>query len=199
VTTLNLQAGASSDDAHETAGGTVILTDAYPALVVSGAHFGFRFLNATIPPGPTINTATIQTYNHSTSYDGIHCNIYCEDVDSASTFTASTNNIEGRSRTTASVSWSQDSAGTGWKTSPDISSAVQEVVDRAGWSSGNSVATLLDLTSGASWQIRMWDYDSSYAPKLDIDYTPPATGGQPMALRGQAVPGLRPWARAGRL
>jgi hypothetical protein len=37
-----------------------------------------------------------------------------------------------------------------------------------------------------------------YRPQLVVDYTP-ATGGQPMQLRGQAVPGLRPWARAGRL
>jgi hypothetical protein len=200
MTTLNLQVGASTDDAYESSSGTMYLVATNQTTTSAGRYFGHRFLNVAIDPGSTIDLATLQVYCNNATYDDIRFTVTGEDIDDAPTFSSSSGNISGRADTAASVNWDANGVGAGWQSSPDLVAIIQEIVDRAGWSSGNDLVLICLTTIGIYFDERMWDYaGNTEGARLDIDYTPPATGGQPMALRGQAVPGLRPWARAGRL
>lgn len=142
----------------------------------SGAHGGTRFLNVTIPQGATINSATLEVYIATTSYDDPHIDIYGEDQDNAGVFTTAANNIQNRTRTTAKVDWDGTGIGTGWETLPDVATLIQEIVNRAGWSSGNALAILFDGMTSVALRFRQWDYSThTLGAKLAIDYTPPAT------------------------
>ena len=70
--------------------------------------------------------------------------ITAEDTDDAATFDE-TNLVTARTSTTANVKWTVDVAWTMWKpySTPDLGSVIQEVVDRAGWAPGNSIALIL--------------------------------------------------------
>jgi len=73
--------------------------------------------------------------------------------------------------------WTED----GFYNSPDLSSVGQEVVDRGGWSSNNSMAFLITGDSGHIRRAFSWDGsiswwgDGSGAATLHIEYEVPAT------------------------
>jgi len=176
MTTLNLQVGASSDDVHQAGGGNVTLTGTTISVGTTTEWAGFRFQNVTIPPGSIINTASIQVKVFSTTFDDPNVDIYGEDVDDASTFVASNNNISNRTRTTAKTTWNNTGIGSGFRTSPDIAAVIQEIIDRAGWLSGNDLNIILDGLASSSFVFYSYDNAAADAPKLDIDYTAPASG-----------------------
>lgn len=153
---------------------------------------GLRFTNITIPQGSTINSANM-TFKSYFTRGGTTVNsvIVGHDTDNASTFSTLADYqarrgiiVGGASNanlTAANVSW--NSIGT-WTensdyTSPDISTIVQEIVNRAGWASGNAMALFWDDHAGASTlgAYRQYQQEAGYpsgAPtraKLDITYT----------------------------
>ena len=81
--------------------------------------------------------------------DDAQLDIYLHDVDDPAALGAGdTPDVLGRTRTTASQSWTDNNlnnvaTGGGWVQSPDISAVVQEVIDRPGWASGSALAPLL--------------------------------------------------------
>ena len=100
-----------------------------------------RFLNVTIPQGVTINSATITVTAVVTDPDEVTTKIKGIDEDNTATFTS---DPTGRAETTAGVDWdfgnvTQDEQ----YTSPDISTVIQEIVDRGGWSSGNALGLFI--------------------------------------------------------
>ena len=170
MTTLNLQVAASADDAFENAASAMTLTGAAISLAAAGQWGGLRFLNVTVPNAATVNTATLQIYIASTSNDNVYLDAYGEDVDDAATFTTSAANISGRTLTTAKTPIGSSNVGAGWY-SINVTSAVQEIINRAGWASGNDLAIILDALTSVDVQLRTWDHDTALAAKLDIDYT----------------------------
>jgi hypothetical protein len=104
---------------------------------------GLRFQDVTIPPGATIDSAFIIVFSHEEKLedDVAKITIYCEDTDDAVTFDEN-NLISDRVSTTATVDWTVNEYWGIWKpySTPDLKTIVQEVVDRSGWSSGNSIA-----------------------------------------------------------
>lgn len=173
MTTFSAYVAASSDDAYQS-GSTVTINGGYPNTNGSTVWVGFRFTNVTIPAGSTINSAYINL--SILAADDPDVDIYGNDVDDAATFTTASNDISSRALTTAKVNWTATNIGAySRKDSPDIKTIVQEIIDRAGWSSGNAIAILFDSLS--SNYINFKAYDSGegatqYA-KLTIDYTPP--------------------------
>ncbi|MBO6779073.1 MAG: T9SS type A sorting domain-containing protein [Rhodothermales bacterium] len=174
----------SSDDAEQAvSGGSMDLNSSDLELMTDGGeqYVGMRFQSIAIPQGASISSATVQFHVDETEANtAIEVTIRAEDVDDASTFTSSNNNIGSRTETTASVSWSiphwQSVSDEGAdQQTPDLSSVIQEVVDRSGWNSGNDIVLIFKSASGSGIRTaEAYDGESSNAPRLDISYlTPP--------------------------
>ena len=188
-TDFSAQVTPTSDDAEQN-GSSVDISSSYLDLFFNAGvdYVGVRFQNVTIPAGATINAAVIRFtsgFNKSTGTNG-SITINCEDADDASTFTTGSNNISGRTLTTASSSWSNEVA---WLLNqpydtPDFSQAVQEVVDRGGWASGNAMAIVLTVNSSTAGHRSAYSRNGSsgWAPELRITYTEALPGGSTWEL-----------------
>lgn len=189
MTVLNLQVTSGANDAYDVAD---VSYDASSVRFNAGtfdvSNFNYRsaarFVSVSIGNGETINTAAM-TLRASTTHSGTDCRtkLSCFDEDNAS-LPASSAAWNGASKTTAQTDWD---IATVWSvdsdyTSADFSASIQEIVDRGGWSSGN--ALVVDWSNDGSPTSannlrRAYSYNgsSTYAPKLDIDYTAGGGGG----------------------
>ena len=179
----------SSDDAEQL-GSTVTLTSSDLDIFQDSEadYIGIRIQNVTIPAGATINAAVIRfvAQDDGPSSTNGSMTINCEDADDAATFTTGSNNISGRTLTTASAAWSNAEI---WLTNqsydtPDFSQTVQEVIDRGGWASGNAMVVVLTNNSSNANDRDAHSYDgnSSLAPELRITYTEALPGGSTWEL-----------------
>jgi hypothetical protein len=60
-----------------------------------------------------------------------------------------------------------------WQSLDDIKLVLQEVVNRPGWKSGNSLSVILQGFGGGSWGrkfVSSYDGDPTHAPRLVITY-----------------------------
>ncbi len=174
MATWNGIVGASSDDAKQ-AGTTVTLTDS-PIILTAGTHWaGLRFQSCPIPNSATINssTLTLELITGFASPDGMV--IYGEDVDDAATFTTGTNDISGRTLTTASVTWTGATLGAGDRSPGDLSAIIAEITTRGGWSAGNDLALIFDAISATSLRFTSYDGSTSTCARLVVDYTAAGT------------------------
>jgi hypothetical protein len=106
---------------------------------------GLRFNNIAIPQGATIINASIQFHVDATHPDEpIILRLKGHDIDNAPIFTSTDFDISSRANTTAFVDWNipdwvnVSDEGPAQRT-PDLSAIIQEIVDRGGWLSGNSI------------------------------------------------------------
>ena len=146
---------------------------------------GMRFLNITIPKGSTITAAYITlTCRAAASLTVVNSKIKGEAADNPVTFSTLAD-YQGRAKTTAVVSWDAIPAWTKDTdyNSPEIKTIIQEIIDRANWSSGNALVIFWDDHDNLSTQVALtrrpgYSYDDSptKAPKLHIEYTPAAKG-----------------------
>jgi len=152
---------------------------------------GMRFQNVTIPQGATITAAYITIYCY-TPCNGtvVRTRIIGDDEDNAAAFStladfqARRGIIVGGANdnyiTSAYVDWdgmAAWSAGVSYN-SADISAVIQEIVNRAGWASGNALVLFWDDFNDRSDHNtdcrrigRPYDGDAANAPKLHIEYT----------------------------
>jgi uncharacterized repeat protein (TIGR01451 family) len=178
---------ASSDDAEEegpdgTSPGNMYLNSSDIELVedfepsTSGTQqIGLRFEDVSVPPGATITNAYI-TFRAvaadapNTNNESVSLTIEGQAADNPGTFTSTVNDISNRLRTTASVGWSPVAwtSGTDYNT-PDLSAIAQELVNRSGWSSGNSMVFI--VTGSGSRSSESWDDPGSNPAQLTIEYT----------------------------
>ena len=172
---VEIQVSAGSDDAEQTAS-TVSLGSR--DLDISGRFVGMRFNGVDIPQGATILNAYIQFQVDERGTDDTNLTINGEAVDNASTFVAAPGNISNRPLTTASVAWSPPEwitvgDATALQRTPDISSIIEEIVGRAGWSNGNSLVTILSREANGLRKAESFegDPDPSGAPILHVEYT----------------------------
>ncbi len=189
-TTIDEQVGAGADDAHEqhTGGGFTSTASFIKMDDDFGDAFRFisgsRFSSVAIGNADTIDVATMDVNVLGTSTDDASVNIHGEDVDAADDF-STTADVFSRTKTAASTEWTAASIGAGWNTSPGFISAVQEVVDRGGWASGNAMVIFLtgrDAIDNQPFRAKSYDGDTALAPKLHIEYT--GVGGETRSLAG---------------
>ncbi len=134
---------------------------------------GFRFTGVTIPQGATITSAYLTLNSAGVSGAIQQKFINGEAADNAATFSTAAD-YNGRTRTSASVSWTAGAWTSGtWYNSTDITTVVQEIVNRAGWTSGNAMA--LFWYDGTGWngvQARMMagSYCTGAANKLVVTW-----------------------------
>lgn len=184
MATFNAAITQSADDARETGSGTVSITNAYVWSQSTNDYIGLRFQSVTIPQGSTINSAYLTVYLGNDA-DDPDLLIWCQDADDTAAFTTTNDDISGRTKTTASVAWQDTNLGYSQQVqTPDLKTIVQEVIDRPGWTSGNSIAfILLGQTAAYDFVMAAWDSSDPEA-ELDIDYTAPgAAAAKPKTAR----------------
>ncbi|MEJ2682082.1 MAG: VWA domain-containing protein [Gammaproteobacteria bacterium] len=112
---------------------------------------GLRFQQVNIPQGATVTAARINFFAsiaHST-VDGLKLRIRAENTDNAAPFTATPFSLSARAKTASEVIWEPDSD---WPlgeslTGPDVTSLVQQVVNRTDWCGNNALALYLEPTA----------------------------------------------------
>ena len=169
---------ASSDDAEEIIDlGTVNLGSRDLEMAEKnnkGRLVGMRFNDLSIPKDAIITKAYLQFQVNDTNSDsGGSLGIVGEVTDNAATFLAINTNISSRIQTGAEVVWmpeqwsTQNEAGPDQKT-PNIAPVIQEIINQAGWSSGNSL--VLIITGNAPRSAESFDGDPAAAPLLHVEY-----------------------------
>ena len=196
MTTLNLVLSANLGDEDASGGiddggkrpdmGVVVDT----TLLSPGSHgsgqevsAGARFTSVTIAQAATINSADYSMVADATYASGgtVSFIVCCQAADNAAALVGSgSTDMDGATRagTTADSTWNQNSVTVGTRYTVSITSAVQELVNRAGWASGNAAVVLVDTAAATTlgeWQdYRAFNHasgGSSGGPHLDIDYT----------------------------
>lgn len=146
---------------------------------------GLRYQTIAVPNGATIDLAVIKTTRSST-FGSPQIQWYGDDVDDAAAWSGSSKPSD-ITKTTASAN---ANTGAGLQ-SQDITSIVQEIVNRGGWSSNNDMRFALDHLGGTTTGVWAF-YDVAHptgAPAvLEIDYTVGGAAGQPAVKRFGGVP-----------
>lgn len=150
---------------------------------------GMRFPSVNVPQGATVSNCYISLYTEGSGNSGgtaVKQVIKAQDVDNATTFSTESDfknrfGVNGGTdaTTTASVTWNDFGAWTAgnYYQSSDVSTIVQEVVNRAGWSSGNAMVFTINDWANATGDgnYRKADgyatgYAAARAPKIHIEY-----------------------------
>lgn len=150
---------------------------------------GMRWRNVTIPKGATILTAHVHlrcSLNHAVT--GVLARIIGDLEANAAVFSdftdyrarrgTSCGGANNTKRTVAEVDYTPEDT---WVkdveyTTPDISAVIKEIVDQAGWASGNALALFIDdhdertLSDGLKKAANSFNGSAEFAPKLHITY-----------------------------
>ncbi len=174
---VDVRVASSSDDAEEIVfSGSVNLTSTDLELVEDLGFtqtVGMRFANVAVPNGVTITSAWIQFKAAAKNTGPSNLSIQGEAADDAATFVDASANISTRTLTSAVVAWSPGNwknvgeAGPDQQTA-DISSVIQEIVDRPGWTSGN--ALVIVINGAKTRTAESFDGDAGGAPLLHIEF-----------------------------
>jgi hypothetical protein len=175
--TTTLRVSANFDDAEQSQ--RLDDTDGSGDLDLGVVVSGLRFTNAVIPRDATINSAFLQ-FTSDQGFAGnnttaLTLNLFGEASDSATSFGGNFANVNGRTRTTASVNWSVPAwtatgqAGAAQR-SPDLKAIVQEIVKRPGWQSGNALAMII-AGSGGRREAESYDGNKTRAALLEVTFS----------------------------
>jgi uncharacterized protein YjiK len=177
VLTQEVPVGASEDDVEERQSGRMWLANSDLELVTDGTNVqkvGLRFTGVMVPHGGTIVKAYVQFQVDEASSEQTNLAVAGEASDNSARFTTTKFNVSSRPRTTASVPWSPPAWTRGGlrgaeQRTPDISSVLQEIVDRPGWLAGNALAVII---TGFGRRVAE-SIEGNAAPLLHIEWATP--------------------------
>ena len=170
----------SADDAEESSGAVMYLTSSDLELVYDGNNqtVGMRWTGLGINPGATITSAYIQFSAKESQSEVTNLVFRAQAADNPATFGTANGDVSTRPRTTAAtnwapVAWTLGEVGANQRT-PDLSAAIQEIVNRPGWAYGNALVMIVNGTGHRT----AWAYNGSTtaAPLLHVEFvggTPP--------------------------
>ena len=175
---LDVRVEDSFNDAEEATSGAMALTSSDLELVYdnyndSDQTVGIRFTDVAVSQGATIVNAWVQFQVDEKSSEPTSITIKGEDTDDAQRFASSKWDISSRTTTESAVQWSPaqwmsvGDAGVEQQT-PDIAPIIQEIVNRPGWSRGNSL--VLIITGTGKRVAESYNGDPNGAPLLHIEY-----------------------------
>ncbi len=151
-----------------------------PGVTKANQSVGMRFNGVSIPRGATITQAYVEFQVDETSSEATSLVLHGEAADNAAAFSTSARNVTSRVRTSASTAWNNIPAWTavGAKVqSPDLSGVVQEIVNRTGWSAGNSLVILVD---GSGRRVASaYESGAATAAILHVAYLPAGASASP--------------------
>lgn len=140
---------------------------------------GFRFVNATVPQGAAIRRAVIRLYFSTISTSGINApRVAAEDADNSAVFTTDASSISSRTLTSQepySYSRIHDNPANNYYEF-DVTTSVQTVINRVGWSSGNALTIVINRgTNTSEYTVHTKENTGSDDPQLSIVYDDSAT------------------------
>lgn len=138
--------------------------------------FWCRFDGVTVPAGATIEDVylTFQAWTEGGDGVGTKTNIYCEAADDPAA-PANYGDADGRTRTTAFSAWDDYDFpdNTNDYDTPSFVTALQEVIDRPGWASGQAIQVFVDDDGGTNFYYSVRGMDQvpdPNAPDIHIQY-----------------------------
>jgi len=131
---------------------------------------GLRFQMVGVPKDATITSATIEFQTDEVATQPTSLTIRGQAADDASPFGNAPNNLMSRPPTAATVNWMPPPwTMVGQKhQSPNLSTIVQEIVNRAGWASGQDMVFI--IVGMGTRPAESFDADPNAAAVLHIDY-----------------------------
>lgn len=179
-----------SDDVEESAMGWMYLDSTDLELVYDSDNqtVGIRFKGVNVPKGATITNAYIKFAVDETTSATTSLSIRGEANPNAAAFTAADRNVSSRLKTTNVVSWAPAS----WPTlgasqqTPNVAPIVQEIVNQAGWVSGNSMVMM--FTGNGSRVAEAYEIDPAKAPLLHIEYSAAASATSTATVTATTIP-----------
>ncbi len=168
---------ANTDDAEERISDGHMYLDSSDLEMVDDTEYagyqtvGMRFQNLNLPQGADLTKAYLRFTAKDAKSGTCNLTFYGQDENDAGTFTSTSYNISGRTKTTASVGWSPSA----WThryvyDTPDISSVLEEIVGRAGWVSGNDIALIVTGPDNHERRTFSREGQAASAPVLLIEY-----------------------------
>ena len=174
--TLAIPVATGSDDAEERQDNSVKTTSGDLELIEDKniQTVGIRFVNHNIPENASIQNAYIQfTVDETKNINPSNLTIYGEAKDFPQTFQEIDFNISSRSKTIASVSWSppiwsQNGASGSDQRTTDLSSIIQELVNRNGYSDNSPLAFIIEGIGRRTAEA--YEGGADVAPTLHVIY-----------------------------
>jgi type IV pilus assembly protein PilY1 len=180
------QVTSSENDANQRVSNGSLSVNANPMVLGMDGNnaqiVGMRFDSLQVPAGSRILSAYVEFTAAASDPSGNpappspQLRITGQSTASAAPFQSGLYDISNRRTnfgTTATVNWTPDTwtSGLPYRT-PDISSVVQEIVNRGDWANGNALALLIDApnttASNSKRRARSYDTGASSAPRLII-------------------------------
>ncbi|WP_299249364.1 T9SS type A sorting domain-containing protein [uncultured Aquimarina sp.] len=176
-TEITVSVIAKKDDAEEDPNGKVDLNSSDIELVEDKTitqTVGLRFRNISVPKNAKITKAYIQFTVDEPNSNPCNLIIKGHDTNDAALFDSLSNyNISNRPTTDASVNWNPNpwtsigETGLNQRT-PDIKTIIQEIVNRDGWASNNSIAIIIEGSGERT--AKSYDGSPDQAATLKIEY-----------------------------
>jgi hypothetical protein len=168
---------ASVDDAEQRTSGTMNVSSGDLNLAVDGTVVqteGMRFTGVNVPKGAIITKAYVQFQVDEVSTGASNVSFFGQASDAPLSFSTAASNISSRAKTAASVSFSFQTwptlnvRGTAQQTA-DLSTIIQELVNRGGWATGGAMALIVSGTGERTAE--SFDGGAAKAPVLHIEWT----------------------------
>jgi hypothetical protein len=193
---LDLQVAAGADDTWEKQGDgsnypveSVIYMDASASGPTYIHWGGYRWASGSLPVlGSTITVCYFQPYIYMTAADDIRVDLHFQLATAPAQFTAGGYDLSSRTRTGVSVLWAADSLGTGYKTSPELKTVLQEVINSY---SPTALVLVAKARSDDTKSCVAWAKDgSANSAKLHIEWNSPGgTAGKSAAMGAKLIAG----------
>jgi hypothetical protein len=170
-TTLDLAITDTNDDRDELVSFGLATDDTDLAAGQDGLEFviGWRFQNVTIDQGATINSAEFSVEVLAVTGTP-QLEMHGNDVDDAAVWGAG--NLPSNITQTTAASTVDNFTSTGVQT-VDVTAIVQEIINRAGWASGNDLALVLfdDQASDGNYaEVADFSHATAQEGRLSINY-----------------------------
>lgn len=156
-----------------------LIYDSNPARLKQ--KIGLRFNELGIPNASGIVSSDIQFTADEVSTGTVNLNIRGEATGDASAYTTATGNLSSRATTSASAAWSPSNwnlvgeRGTKQRT-PDLSTIIQEIVDRPDFNENSSMAFIISGTNTNKRIAEAYEGSPAGAAELCITYIPAQPG-----------------------
>ena len=173
-TALSIPVIRNVDDAEERYYGRITRFSVDLDVNSNYPYNGIRFQNIDIPQGAVVTSARMKFFANNTITNNVNFRISAQDDDSPAAFSTDYYNISNRWDGSNTVDWFSVEdwyAGNEYYT-PDLSSMVQQLVNRNDWNPGDNMAFIIRYLNGSQRNIRSYDYNDqhTYAPVLEITY-----------------------------